>query len=208
MAVLEQEGYLAPAPHQRRAGARPTRATGSSSIGSTRPAALGDRRHPAGPLLLRRGPRRARADAGRHQPAAVRPHPTTPRWWSAPPTEAAIVRSVQLVGLAPRVALRGRRALQRRGREAHHRVRRRRRRRRDGRGRRLAGPAPDRRVAGRGRASGGRARGRHRRRRPTRSTPILRVGARRPGRRPRRRPTTSSSAGRRAWRRRSTRSTR
>ncbi len=32
MAVLEQEGYLDPAAYLGRAGARPTRATGSSSI--------------------------------------------------------------------------------------------------------------------------------------------------------------------------------
>ena len=40
-----------------------------------------------------------------------------------PPAEAATVRSVQLVGLAPRVALVVRRAVQRRGRQAHPRVR-------------------------------------------------------------------------------------
>ena len=104
MAVLEQEGYLAPAPHERRAGA-----------------------HRQGLPLLRRHPRPARprstpADAQQVRSFFAQAHgeleqmlADTSRLLSSlthyaavvvgPPHEAATMRSVQLVGLTPRVAL-------------------------------------------------------------------------------------------------------
>ena len=73
MALLEQEGYLAPAAHQRRPGAHrqglPLLRRRAHGPGPARQV-LG----PPGPGLLRHHPRRARADAARHHPPAVRPH--------------------------------------------------------------------------------------------------------------------------------------
>ena len=122
MAALEHEGYLRPAPHQRRAGAhreglpllrRPAR--------RARPPRR--RRDPAGPLLLRPGPRRARADAGRHQPAARPASPTTPRWWSARPTRPPRSARCSSSALTPARGAAGAGAVQRGHREAHHRAR-------------------------------------------------------------------------------------
>ena len=58
----------------RPAGCRPTRATASSSTTSPTRAALDAVRRQQVRRLLRQRPRRARADAARHQPPAGRPH--------------------------------------------------------------------------------------------------------------------------------------
>ena len=82
MAVLEQEGYLAQ-PHTSAGRVPPTRATGSSSTRSTR-RRLGRRATPSrSASFFAKRPRRARADAARHQPPAGRASPTTRRSWSA-----------------------------------------------------------------------------------------------------------------------------
>ena len=86
------------------AGSPPRRATGSSSTRWPARRPLGPRRGPAGAGVLRQGPRRARADARTTPAACCRTSPTTPRWSSARPTRRRRP-SVQLVGLAPRVAL-------------------------------------------------------------------------------------------------------
>ena len=104
MATLEQEGYLLQ-PHTS-AGRVPTekgyRFFVDALDGS---AALDGRRREAGP---QRSSPRPTASSSRCWPTPAgccRASPTTPPWSSAPPHEAATVRSVQLVGLAPRVAL-------------------------------------------------------------------------------------------------------
>jgi hypothetical protein len=125
MAALESRGLLRPAPHQRRAHPhreglpllrrpprwpRPLGATETQQVRS----------------FFSTDPRRARADALRHQPA---PHRLTD--YAAvvvgPPHEVATIKSVQLVSLTPTVLLFVLVLVQRRGREAHHRARRRRR---------------------------------------------------------------------------------
>ncbi len=71
MATLEAEGYLAQ-PHTS-AGRVPTEKGYRffvDHLGRTR--APGRQRVPAGAVLLRPRPRRARADAGRHEPPAAR----------------------------------------------------------------------------------------------------------------------------------------
>ena len=73
MAVLEQEGYLRQ-PHTS-AGRVPTEKGYRFFVDTlAEPAAAGCAAGPAGAVVLRPGPRRARAAAPRHHPPAVRPH--------------------------------------------------------------------------------------------------------------------------------------
>ena len=172
-------GLPPPAPHQRRAGARPTRATGSSSTRSTGPAVLGagDAQQVRSFFAEAHGElEQMLADTSRllsslTQYAAV---------VVGPPPEAATVRSVQLVGLAPRGRAARGRAVERRDRQAHPRARRRRRRRRAGGGRRPAGRRPRRASPWRRRPTrrAGPARRRDRRRRRSTTWPCVVQAAR------------------------------
>ena len=105
MAVLEQEGYLVQ-PHTS-AGRVPTDKGYRFFVDHlTAPGRLDVVATPAGRGLLRRRPRRARADAAPDHPPARRSSPTTPPWWSARRPSRPTVRSVQLVGLSrPRRAV-------------------------------------------------------------------------------------------------------
>ena len=111
-----------PAPHQRRARSPPTRATASSSTPSARPAPL----DPTPAQQVRAFFDQAHGEleqmlAGHHA-ACCPTSPTTPRWWSARPHEGARSGRCSSSASAPGSALRRGRAVQRRGREAHHRA--------------------------------------------------------------------------------------
>ena len=103
MAVLEQEGYLRQ-PHTS-AGRVPTDKGYRFFVDHlTQPGRLDRVQVAAGPRLLRRQPRRHRADAAGHQPAAGRAHRLRGRG-HRPVARGGTVRSVQLVGLSGRVAM-------------------------------------------------------------------------------------------------------
>ena len=207
MAALEQEGYLHQ-PHTS-AGRVPTDKGYRFFVDRARRA---PRRWPRPtPSRSGRSSPRPTASSSRCWPTPAACCPTSPSYAAVvvgPPAEAATVRSVQLVGLAPRVALVV--VVLSNGAVDKHTIEldRRRRRRRAGRGRRLAGAAPHRRAAGRGRPSGRRAR----RGRPASTgadagRPVLRVALGVLRRRALDGRARLRRRRRRAWPRRSTRST-
>ncbi len=104
MAAARAGGLPPPAAHLGRAGPHrqglPLLRRRSSPARPARPSV-----GPPGAGVLRHRPRRPRADAARHHPPAVRPHRLRRRRGRRRTPEAAEVRSAQLVGLAPSVAL-------------------------------------------------------------------------------------------------------
>src|SRR3954449_11676749 len=120
LATLEQEGYLHQ-PHTS-AGRVPTEKGYRYFVDSlSGPGTLGAS-GAGGALVLRDGPRRARADAAPDEPAALRPHrPHRGRGWATPRSGD---RSLRAAGGARRQRGTGRRgAVERLHREAHARAR-------------------------------------------------------------------------------------